>query len=163
MTGIGWDILGVMAVGIAMGAIIYAAMHLGRKLGLSGPKWLLPAGIGAAMILYSVWNDYAWYGRAAAQLPDSAEVVATGKGRFPWAPWTYLLPVVVRFAAVDQAEVARSGAIATAPVMLYERRGPGYRVVQEFDCENKAMRRPMGEWAAAEAGDPLMEAICKGG
>ena len=72
MTGVGVEVLGVIAVGVGTAAFLFAMLHALRKAGLALPRWLLPAGIGLAMIGYSVWNDYAWYDRAVARLPDGA-------------------------------------------------------------------------------------------
>ena len=79
MTGIGTELLGVIAVGIGMAALIYALMHAARKAGLRLAPWLLPAGIGLSMVGYSVWNDYAWFGRATARLPQDTQVLLVGR------------------------------------------------------------------------------------
>ena len=41
------------------------------------PRWIMPAGIGLAMLGFTVWNEYSWYSRVTDQLPASVEV-ATG-------------------------------------------------------------------------------------
>ncbi len=100
MTGIGSDLIGVIAAAVGAAAVLYAGMHLARKLGLSPAAWLLPAGIGLSMVAYSVWNDYAWFDRAQASLPAGSQVLVVGHDSQPWAPWTYLFPVETRFAAL---------------------------------------------------------------
>lgn len=164
MAGIGVELLGVIAVGIGTAAFLYALMHLLRRVGISPAKWLLPAGIGLAMIGYSVWNDYAWYGRAKDRLPADAQILLTGTVRQPWAPWSYLFPITTRFAALDPASIQRSGAdAANARIMLVERRGPTLVVGQDFDCRGGRVRPASGDWVVAGADDPAFAYICKGG
>lgn len=163
MIGARTDVLGVVAVAIGAAAVIYALMHLARKAGLSPASWLLPAGIGAAMIVYSVWNDYAWYGRALARLPAGSIVLIEGRDSQPWAPWTYLAPPVVRFAALDPATVMQDiDGIRNARITLVERRGETLIVPQDFDCAARLIRPARSDWAAASPDDPAFAAVCAG-
>lgn len=162
MTG-GTDVIGAVAVAIGAAATLYAALHLLRRLGVTAPRWVLPAGIGLSMIAYSVWSDYAWFGRAADRLPAGSEIVLKGTARLGWAPWTYLAPVVVRFAAIDPATTTTDAAgIRRAAITLVERRGPTLVVPQEFDCARRMIRPVRGEWAGAPADDPAFAAVCRG-
>lgn len=164
MTEIGVELLGVIAVGIGAAALFFAAMHLARKLGLQPARWLLPAGIGLAMVSYSIWNDYAWYGRAVQRLPDGAAVLMVGQDSQPWAPWTYLAPVEVRFAALDPATISDTGdQTRQAQIMLFERRGQTLVVPQDFDCGRRMIRPARGEWVAAGPDDPAFAAVCQEG
>ncbi|TRW97767.1 hypothetical protein FNJ84_09800 [Paracoccus sp. M683] len=166
MSGIGIELLGVIAVGIGAAALLYAAMHAARKAGLVLPRWLLPAGIGLAMVTYSIWNDYAWYGRATDRLPEGAQILLTGTESQPWAPWTYLFPITTRFAALDPASIREGegeGDMAQAQITLVERRGPMLVVGQEFDCSNRRIRPGRGDWQAAAPDDPAYAFVCEGG
>ena len=164
MTGIGTELLGVIAVGIGMAALLYALLHAARKGGLTLPTWLLPAGIGLAMVSYSVWNDYAWFGRATASLPEDTQVLLVGRASQPWAPWTYLAPVEVRFAALDPAQIRDGeGGIRQAPIMLVERHGQTVIVPQHFDCAGGRIRPARGDWTAAAPDDPAFAAVCAAG
>lgn len=164
MTGVGVELLGVIAVGVGAAAVIYAAMHLLRKLGMAPARWLLPAGIGLSMVVYSVWNDYAWSGRAKSRLPAGAQVLVVGHDRLPWAPWTYLLPVETRFAVLDPATVSgTAGGTRRAEIMLIERRGPALVVPQDFDCDKGLIRMPRSDWAPSGPQDPAFAAVCEGG
>ncbi|MCF3974567.1 hypothetical protein [Paracoccus salsus] len=163
MMGVGVELLGVIAVGIGAASVLYAGMHALRKAGLDLPLWLLPAGIGLAMISYSIWNDYAWFGRAQDRLPQDAQLLLIGRDSQPWAPWTYLSPVAVRFAALDPATISNGAeGIRTARIMLVERRGQTLVVPQEFDCDAGLVRPARGEWTAAEPDDPAFAAVCEG-
>lgn len=161
MMGVGTELLGVIAVGIGAAAVIYAAMHIIRKLGRTPAKWLLPAGIGFAMITYSVWSDYSWFDRALDRLPENVTVLMTGRDSQPWAPWTYFVPVVVRFAALDPARTTfESGGLRRAEVMLVERRGPTLIVPQTADCPAQKIKSANGDWSILNADDPVFTAIC---
>ncbi|MFV0382385.1 hypothetical protein [Paracoccus sp. (in: a-proteobacteria)] len=164
MTGVGIELLGVIAVGIGAAALLYALMHAARKAGFSPARWLLPAGIGLAMIGYSVWNDYAWYGRATGRLPDGAQVLVVGHSSLPWAPWTYLVPTEQRFAALDPASIRyMADGVRQARIMLVERRGPSLIVPQDFDCAKGLIRLPRNNWTKAMPDDPAFAAVCQGG
>nr|WP_111297968.1 hypothetical protein [Paracoccus saliphilus] len=161
MTGIGTELLGVVAVGVGMAALLYALLHAARKAGLTLAPWLLPAGIGLSMVAYSVWNDYAWYPRAVDRLPQGAEVLLVGRDSQPWAPWTYLAPVEVRFAALDPAQIVQeSDGTRRVPIMLVERRGQTVLVPQDFDCAGGRVRPARGDWTPAAEGDPAFAAVC---
>ena len=56
-SGMAWDIIGMIAVGIGMAAVVYAASHALRKAGIWLPRWIMPAGIGLAMLGFTVWNE----------------------------------------------------------------------------------------------------------
>lgn len=162
MSGIGVELLGVIAVGIGMAALLYAGQHAARKAGLRTPPWLLPAGIGLSMVTYSVWNDYSWYSRTAERLPEGSEILMVGRASQVWAPWTYLFPVEVRFAALDptQIDAGSEPGLRHAPIILVERRGQTLIVPQDFDCEAGRIRPARGEWAPAPGDDPAFAAVC---
>lgn len=161
MDGIGAEILGVVAVGIGAAALAFAGLHAARKAGLDLPRWLMPAAIGLAMVIYSVWNDYAWSGRAAARLTPDQQVIMTGQGSLPWAPWTFVAPVTLRMAVLDGASLAaQPDGTRQARIMLVQRRGPTVVVTQGFDCAAGRIRPPGGDWAPAPDGDPALAAVC---
>lgn len=163
MTGIGADILGVIAVGVGAAALIYALMHALRKAGVILPRWVLTAGIGLAMVSYSVWNDYAWYGRSVAKLPQGSVVLLSNHTSLPWAPWTFVFPVVTRFTALDPATVERTAPdLRRAEIRLIERRAHTILVRQDFDCANGLIRLPGGDWLQAGE-DTAFDTVCGGG
>lgn len=162
MMGVGVELLGVIAVGIGAAAVLYAGTHAARKFGLAPARWLLAAGIGLSMVTYSIWNDYAWFGRAKDRLPADAQVLLVGEDSQPWAPWTYLLPVTVRFAALDPATIRDTDGMRQAQIMLVERRGQTLVVPQEFDCDRGMIRPARGDWTEAGPEDPAYAAVCQG-
>lgn len=163
MSGIGADILGVIAVAVGAFAVLYAGMHAARKAGLRPAPWLLPGGMGLAMVAYSVWNDYAWFDRAREALPQGAEVLIVGRDSQAWAPWTYLAPVAVRFAALDPGQITTApDGTRRAPIMLVERRGQTVIVPQDFDCSGARIRPARGDWMPA-GDDAAFAAVCPAG
>ena len=107
MSGMAWDIIGMIAVGIGVAAVLYAASHALRKLGIALPRWIMPAGIGLGMLVFTIWNEYSWYSRVTGQLPDTIAVLETGSGGKAWRPWSFVVPVVNRFAVIDRAGISQ--------------------------------------------------------
>lgn len=162
MTGVGTELLGVIAVGIGAAAVLYALKHLLSKMGIALPRWGLPAGIGLAMVVYSVWNDYAWHGRAVARLPEGAEILLVGQESQPWAPWSYLWPVAVRMAVIDPAQIAETEpGMRKAQIMLIDRRASTLLVPQEFDCQQRLIRPAKEDWVTAAQDDPAFRVVCE--
>ncbi|AMY67572.1 hypothetical protein [Frigidibacter mobilis] len=170
------DIISLIALGAAIAGIYVAVNRMtGRRL----PRWLLPASLGAAMISFAVWNEYTWYARVTAALPDSVEVVLPVKESSFWRPWSYAVPMVTRFIAVDRAAVQRSeeapGLVRTNAILV-QRWTATQRVPVAFDCA--AGRRADlaagaqlaadgtltgGAWVMLPPDDPFMMAACQGG
>ncbi|NHF72198.1 hypothetical protein [Paracoccus xiamenensis] len=163
-SGIGWDLIGTLAVGGGAAAVLYALMHAMRAAGHSLPRWLLPAGIGLAMIGFATWNEYSWAARVKAQLPERVAVVAEGSARSPLRPWTYLAAPTARLALIDRGALKDDGqGTRIAPVTLVERWKRSVTVEQGVDCAGGRLRDPQGNWHPAPADDPVFAAICAGG
>ncbi len=121
MSGMAWDIIGMMAVGVGIAAALYAASHALRKAGVFLPRWIMPAAIGLGMLSFTIWNEYSWYGRVMGQLPASVEVLETGSGGKAWRPWAFVLPIVNRFAAIDRAGLKPDNFLAPSDLPDFER------------------------------------------
>lgn len=140
------------------------------------PKWTMPAAIGAAMLIFSIWNEYSWFSRVQAALPPEVAMIATPRDTSPMRPWTFLAPPISRFMALDGTVLktsAENPAIRQAEVMLVQRWSPTTRVAVGFDCAawrhadliDGASLSPMGAltgsvWLEAAPDDPLMLAAC---
>ncbi|MDP5334742.1 MAG: hypothetical protein NWR54_07130, partial [Paracoccaceae bacterium] len=85
------DIITIIAAGFAAAGIV---MILNRLTGKRLPRWVIPAGAGAGMILMSLSNEYRWYPRTLDLLPEGFEVVSEAKHRAIYSPWTYVVPYV---------------------------------------------------------------------
>lgn len=99
------DIITIIAAGFAAAGI---ALILNRLTGRRLPRWIVPATAGAGMILMSLTNEYRWYPRTAGLLPEGYEIISTADYSAPFSPWTYVVPYVNRFAAVDVAGAQRN-------------------------------------------------------
>jgi hypothetical protein len=173
------DFISTIAAGAGVACIIFIANHLGGRFsGRKLPTWVLPAGIGLAMLGYSIWNEYTWFPRMRDALPEGVVVASAPTERAMYRPWSYLFPSVSRFIAVDRATAARSTAapqVFVANAVVFQRWQPERRVPQAFDCANNARADLMdgatlstdgvlkgAEWQKADD-DPLVAAACSGG
>src|SRR5690606_1941664 len=95
------ELVAMAAVGVLAACLVFIFRHRLKRSGRQLPSWITPAVIGAGMMAYSIWNEYSWFGRVTASLPPTVAVVGEGQRRVVWAPWTYVLPVTVRFVALD--------------------------------------------------------------
>jgi hypothetical protein len=170
------DILAMAAVGILAACTLFIIKRSVTRRGRSFPRWILPAAIGAGMIGYSVWNEYTWYDRVTSSLPSTVAVMGHGERSAPWAPWTYIWPVTVRFIAMDarqrlESEV-RTGLYVTE-LLLVERWQPTRRVPVAFDCQNGRRADLLGgaridaqgllvgaQWQSMDVDSPMLRAAC---
>lgn len=165
----GWDVLGMLIVGLGAAAVLFAVFHALRKGGLAVPGWALPAGIGAAMLCFTIWNEYSWFPRVRDQLPDHVQVLDTGAGGKAWRPWAFVIPMTTRFTALEQPS---GQPLADAPtrvrILLVERWQPTRFVTLDFDCESGRQRMVTGDgsaegWQAVAGDDPAFVAACAEG
>lgn len=166
MSGIGWDILGLVAVGIGAAALVYAVMHVARKLGRPLPRVVLPASIGAAMLVFAAWNEYSWSDRVIAQLPPRVVVLEEISVREAWRPWTLAFPVVTRFVALDRGAMRQGeGGLRSGRILFVERWHPTQTLTLEVDCGDGRQRMlgPRGgetNWLPPDPSHPAVRAIC---
>lgn len=168
-----FDFIATIATGFAVaGTIMLLRMTFRGRI----PGWTVPAGAGAAMILYAVWAEYTWYDRTVATLPDSVTVLSAPERRSPYRPWTYIVPLKDRFMAVDAATVRRHPAIPDqrlAEIMVAARYGAQGRLPVLVDCA-AGRRADLADgasfdadgavvgatWVALDADDPLLLVLC---
>lgn len=170
------DFISTAATGVAVAAFLYALNHmLGRRL----PRWLMPAAVGIAMVVFAVWNEYSWFGRVTDQLPDTVVVASAPQDRMFYRPWTYVAPLTTRFVAVDRTAAVRSDSnpdLMVASAIVVQRWTPTQRVSMAFDCgtfrradlfegaelgQGGTLRG--AEWRDVGPGDSLVKAACGGG
>lgn len=166
------------AFGVA-GVLLIVSFAIRRITGRPLPKWMIPAGIGLGMLAFAVWNESTWYSRVTAQLPAEI-VVASAPGRQDWfRPWTYAVPLKLRFVAVDRAGILRSTAdpaLIVAPVLILERWSPTRQITVAFDCANHRRGDLLDgaeleddgtlsgvDWREVGPDDALVKAACEGG
>lgn len=158
-------LLATVALGLGAAGIV---LLIARLLGL--PRWAAPLAGGAAMMAFMLWNEYTWFDRARAALPEGARVAVAYEHRSLFQPWTLARPRVARFAAVDPApgRAAPDPAWMTADVILAARFEPTRAVPHVFDCAagRRAALPEAGaagaklDWIAAGPDDPLVAAAC---
>ena len=170
------DIITIIAGGFAAAGIV---LILNKLLGGRLPRWVIPAGAGAGMILMSLTNEYRWYPRTLNLLPEGFEVISTAQHSAIYSPWTYVIPYMDRFAAVDVADVQRHAAkpdLRLSRVIVFTRWSPVQVRPAVFDCalgrsallDSGAMFNDDGTirvavWDQTGADDPATSAICKEG
>lgn len=172
------DFIAMIAFGAIAALAVVIVNHIGgRVAGFRLPKWAMPVAIGTAMIAFTIWNEYTWYPRARAQLPDTLVVVSAPEESTFYRPWTYAAPLVTRFVALDRApgEAAGPKPFATLAYVVVRWSG-SVPVPVAFDCArglradlvDGAKLNPDGtlsgaEWLTPGEGDPLLRAACMGG
>lgn len=170
------DIITIIAAGFAAAGVV---MILNRLTGKRLPRWAIPAGAGAGMILMSLTNEYRWYPRTLNLLPEGFEVISTAEHSALYSPWTYLVPYVDRFAAVDVDGVQRNADqpdLRLSRVIVFTRWAPVQVRPAVFDCAlgRSALLDPgaifnddgsirVARWDQTGADDPATAAICREG
>lgn len=168
-----WTLIGTLMVGVGAACLVFIAF---RALGRPVPGWVLPATAGAGMLGFHIWSDYAWADRTAAELPDHVVVAERHTSRNMLQPWTYVVPKVDRFAAVDLNQVRHHPEVedmALALVHLVTRWYPTVSTQQLYDCatprrahvgqalEVDAEGRPIDvDWVTLEPDDPIRRVVC---
>jgi hypothetical protein len=128
------DIITIIAAGFAAAGVV---MILNRLIGGRLPRWAIPAGAGAGMILMSLTNEYRWYPRTLELLPAGFKVISTADHSAVYSPWTYVVPYVDRFVAVDLDGVQRNEGqpdLRLSRVIFFTRWEPVRVLPVVFDC-----------------------------
>ncbi len=169
-------LLAVFAIGFAAAGFVLLAYRLRGK---RAPGVAFLTAAGAAMLGYGIWSEYTWFSRTRSALPDAVVVIEDFKVRSPLQPWTYLLPRVSRFIAVDTRQLQTNpdlpGYVLTQ-LILVERFEPTRTVAQIIDCRDaRATGVPPdadftaaglpadAQWRPLAVDGPLYSAVCSGG
>lgn len=170
------DFIATIASGAGMAGCV---LILNRLTGKRLPRWILPASIGAAMVIFSIWREYTWYPQVRAQLPEGVVIATAPADRVVYRPWTYIFPLITRFVAVDRTEMFRSESnpdMFVASAVVIQRWTATHRVPMAFDCAG--MRRADlfegadlsaggtltgADWRQVDQSDALLRAACNGG
>lgn len=168
-----FELIGTILAGVATALLIWA---LNRLLKGRLPKWLLPAGAGAAMLIATISSEYGWYDRTTRTMPEGMVVAQTVEEAVIYRPWTYAVPFVTRFIAVDQ------GTMRTHPqqpnqrivdLVIYGRWSRTAKIPVLFDCGTSQRADIVdgvefganGEvlnatWIEVGANDPVLQTAC---
>jgi len=168
-----FELVGTIMAGIATALFVFAIRRWKPEI---VPRWLMPVGAGAAMILAAISSEYGWYGRVSGQLPDTFVVAQTMDEKSPLRPWTYLLPYTSRFVAVDQGTAKTHPEVPEQRIVdlyFFGRWAPLQRLTVLWDCSG-ARTATLGEgaefmadgqvanvdWQPIRADDPVFRAAC---
>ena len=140
------------------------------------PKWAMPVGAGLAMIVTTVATEYAWYDRTRDLLPEGMTVVMEVENRSAYRPWTFAVPFVERFAALDEQSLRTHEAqpsLRMVDLLFMGRWSAPEKMVVLGDCaagkraplidavEFDASGQVSGvDWVKVPADDPILTAIC---
>jgi hypothetical protein len=170
------DYIATFAAGLGLVGFVVIVRHLSKG---RLPKWTIPASIGLGMLLFSIWNEYTWYSRTTAALPEQVIILTSPADKVGYRPWTYLFPVATRFAAFDGTGMVKSPEndnFRMGEVLFVRRWSATQRVPVAFDCAGGrradliegAELSPDGTltkgiWDDVGVEDELQRAACAGG
>ena len=129
----------VATLAVALVACLLA-WALGRRFRRPLPGYALPMVAAGVAIGYGVYAEYSWAGRTEAALPGSFAVLQRVDERSAFAPWSWLVPRVVRLSAIDTAAVRRHPShpeLRLLDIVLLGRFQPTRRVAQLVDCDGE--------------------------
>lgn len=167
------ELIAAVAAGFAGAGIALVLRHLsaGRL-----PRFFIPAMAGVAMLGFMIWTEYTWFSRTAETLPEAVVVTSSHSEQAAWRPWTYLHPLVTRFAAVDRSSIRRNDKVPgqlMVDVLLFARRAPVAKLPVLLDCTGQ--RRAdiadgmqfdddgavvNADWVPFSSDDPMAKAVC---
>ncbi|MGH1578154.1 hypothetical protein [Planktotalea sp.] len=167
------ELIGVIFAGVAMAGVV---MLLNRLVGGRIPKWMMPVAAGIAMIGATISNEYSWFERTQAGLPDGVEMVTSFEKKGLMRPWTYVKPYTDKFAALDQLSLREHEAqpdMKLLDLLLFARWSAIQKVPMVFDCANGRQAALIegaefsadgqvetAAWFSPPANDPVQKAAC---
>lgn len=168
-----YEIIATLVAGVAGAGVALLANRLtGRRL----PRWIVPFGVALGMLATTIANEYAWYNRTVANLPEGLVVVSTAENTSFYRPWVRVKPFVEQFVAVDGASLRTHDDHPNLRMVNLLRLGrwstPIERAVM-VDCAD-GRRAPISGaseigtegwldrlvWFAAPEGDPVVRETC---
>lgn len=172
----GLELVATVVFGVGAAGVVMLLRRLTPRL---VPRFAVPAAAGLAMIGFTIWSEYAWFSRQTAALPPGVEVATTRAQPSPMRPWTYVLPFVSRFIAVDLNSALRHNAApeqVLVTLYTFERYAPTGSAPILVDCAGNrradiadgARFRDDGVvegalWRDVAPADPLVSVVCAAG
>ena len=169
------ELIATVFAGIACaGIVLILNIMTGRRL----PKWMMPVAAGLGMLGMTISNEYTWFDRTAARLPDGVSVALTVEERGWLRPWTQVWPYTKRFVAVDTGTMRTNENLSDqrlADLYFFGRWSPVNQAPVLFDCaEGRSALLIDGaefaadgavadaDWQVAPPDDPILPMICEG-
>lgn len=163
------ELIAVVIAGIAGAGVMMLVVRLsGRRL----PKWLIPVAAGAAMLGTTISSEYNWFSRTSENLPEGLAVVQVVESKALYRPWTYVVPYVDRFIALDGSSLRTNREqpdLRMADLYFFGRWAPVQSVQVMVDCASGRRADPaLGDgsppvWRDVPADDPIVTGICQEG
>ncbi len=128
------ELIATLLAGFAAAGVV---LLLGKLLGGRLPRWLMPVVAGGAMIAMAIYNEYGWFPRTEANLPEGFEIIDTVESQAWYRPWTYAKPFVERLVAVDMPSIKtheNQPDHRLADVYLFGRWAPIHKLPVLVDC-----------------------------
>ncbi len=168
-----YEIVATLVAGVAGAGVV---MLLNKLTGGRLPRWAVPFGVAAGMLVTTIANEYAWYGRTVANLPEGLVVVSEVENSSLYRPWVRVKPFVEQFVAVDGDSLLLNKAYPDLRMVTLVRLGrwvtPSQQAVM-VDCA-QGRRAPLAgpdavgsegwldrlAWFDAPADDPVVTATC---
>ncbi|RBW61773.1 hypothetical protein [Ruegeria sp. A3M17] len=167
------ELIGTIFAGFAFAGIV---MVLNKVTGGRLPRWMTPVAAGLGMIGMTITSEYSWYDRTRDTLPEGMIVIQEVESRAFYRPWTYAVPFVDRFAAIDAGSVRTNEQVPEQRLVelyLFGRWAPVSKLpvvvnCKEFSRANLADgaefaddgRLLNADWIDVTASDPIVEATC---
>ncbi|WP_170788533.1 hypothetical protein [Ruegeria lacuscaerulensis] len=167
------ELIATIFAGIAFAGVV---MVINKFTGGRLPKWVAPVAAGLGMIAMTISSEYSWYDRTKDTLPDGMTVVQEVESRALYRPWTYAVPFVNRFAAIDTVSVRTNEQVPEQRLVdlyFFGRWAPVSKLPVAVDCAqnlraNLADGAEFGadgqlvnaDWITGTTDDPIIEATC---
>lgn len=167
------ELIGTVFAGIAFAGVV---MVVNKLTGGRLPRWAAPVAAGLGMIAMTINSEYSWYDRTRGTLPDGLTVIQEVESRAFYRPWTYAVPYVDRFAAIDTISVRTNTQVPEQRLVdlyFFGRWAPVSKMPVAVNCvdnsrANLADGAEFGDdghllnadWIKANADDPVIEATC---
>ena len=95
------NLITTMLLGLATFAVVQI---IAKKFGPL-PRYVLPVAVLVVVASHAIWGQYSWYPRERDRLPDNLVIAETFENPSAFAPWSYLVRRVIRFAAIDPTAI----------------------------------------------------------
>ena len=169
------ELIATVFAGIACaGIVLMLNIITGRRL----PKWVMPVAAGLGMIGMTISNEYTWFDRTAARLPEGVRIATTVQEQGWLRPWTQIWPYTKRFAAADMATMRTNETLPDQRLVdlyFFGRWSPVTQAPMLFDCAGarSAVLIDGAEfaadgtvsnaaWEAMPGDDPILNTVCGG-
>ena len=167
------ELIGTIFAGFAFAGV---AMVVNKLTGGRLPRWAVPVAAGLGMIGVTVAGEYSWYERQLESLPEGMAIIQEVESRAFYRPWTYAVPFVDRFAAIDTVSVRTNDQVPEqrlVDVYFFGRWAPISKLPVAVNCVEYSRasladgaefaddgRLLNADWLNVSASDPIVEATC---